>query len=120
MKVINWSKVLQELFGDYSSIEMAKEWDTLKSKINKNDNVSGIVVARAPYGIWIDLGFGFPALLESIVVKGMTPAIYKEDKYLPVGSTVYAKISGIREKERQIYLHQDEWPFKINDTLPNT
>ena len=120
MNVVNWSEVIKEIFGDFESEERSDDWEKVKASLKKDEEVSGTVVARAPFGVWLDLGVGFPALIETIVITGMDRNMYEEDNYCPVGSIVRAKVSGIRDNQRQIYLHQKDWPFKINDTLKNT
>jgi ribosomal protein S1 len=106
----NWSEILISHFGEYESREKLEVWEVTKSLLSKDENIKGEVIFIAPYGVWLDINMNFPALIETIVLS--------EDlnEYV-VGTFIDAKVSGIRDAKRQIYLHQKEWPFKINDTL---
>ena len=53
-------------FLEHESPEAAKAWDALKMRLPIDSVVEGTVFARAHYGVWIDIGAGFPALLEII------------------------------------------------------
>ncbi|MEC7290429.1 MAG: S1 RNA-binding domain-containing protein [Pseudomonadota bacterium] len=115
--MINWSDEIERIFGGYLSEDKSQEWSRVKDQLKQNEIVSGVVVAKAPFGLWVDIGVKFPALIEVIVLSGVDYETYLDEKYFTVGSEVKAKISGVRDDKRQIYLHQKDWPFKINKTL---
>ena len=69
---VGWGLRLEEYFGDLKSNEALTSWEAMKSKLLIGDQVSGIVVTKAHFGAWIDLGIGFPALLEIIRMDGLT------------------------------------------------
>lgn len=81
-------------------------WNEVKQRVKANEDVEGIVVAKAPFGDWIDIGVGFPALLEIIEISEMTPELYRSQAYNSVGTLVKARVSGLRDDNRQIYLSQ--------------
>jgi DNA-directed RNA polymerase subunit E'/Rpb7 len=68
--------------------------------------VSGEVFHRSPFGVWLDVRLGFPALLEIIFMDGLTPQRYKSDDYCPLGTKVSATVMGFNEPSRQICLMQ--------------
>ena len=51
----NWSELVREHFTNQ-----------IPRLPNVGDSVSGKVVACAPFGIWLDINYGIPALLEII------------------------------------------------------
>ena len=81
----------------------------LKERLHVGRSVTGVVFARAPFGAWVDLGVGFPALLEIICIAGLTPERFRAGDWCPVGSEVTAFIGDFRDRGRQIYLWQ-VWP----------
>jgi hypothetical protein len=83
----------------------ARAWEALKQWLPIDSQVSGVVWAREPYGAWIDLGLGFPALLEIIYIERLTAERYRADDWCPVGSNVSAKVLGLRDSGC-IYLWQ--------------
>ncbi len=97
---------LDRLFPGHGSPERAREWEALKERLAVGQSVTGRVVARSPFGAWVDLGVGFPALLEIIHVADLTPEKYRAGDWCPVGSEVTALVGGFREAARQIGLRQ--------------
>lgn len=78
MDYSNWGRVLAERFPTerLSEAELAHreaEWVALKQRLPKGQQVTGVVIARAHFGAWLDIGVGFPALLEIVSIVGMTP-----------------------------------------------
>ena len=82
------------------------EWESLKLRLNVGETVSGTIVAKAPFGAWIDIGFGFPALLLIPHVEGLTPERYRSDEWCPIGSTVTAVVGGFNDRDCQISVWQ--------------
>ena len=119
-KEINWSEELINTFGNYLSEDLSGKWVAAKDLLKQGDQIKGRIIAKAPFGIWVDIGIGFPALLEVIVAKDLDYSIYDDDAVYPSGASIDVKVSGVRDHKRQVYLHQKDWPFKINDTLGKT
>jgi hypothetical protein len=69
-------------------------------------SVTGTVVDKRPYGVWVDLGVGFPALLEVPSIAGMTREMYQAGDWCPIGSEVTASVLAFRDSGFQIYLGQ--------------
>ena len=99
---------LESVFGGYRSPDQTAAWETAKSHLPLGTTVSGVVIARFPFGAFVDIGVGFPALLEIILMD--VPVAECRQSY-PVGSSVTAFIGGFRDATRQIGLWQikPEW-----------
>ena len=97
---------LEELFPDYRCASRSFAWESLKHQFDVDQCVTGTVVGKSPFGAWIDLGVGFPALLEIVVMEGLTPERYRADDWCPLGSVVTAFIAEFRDRDRQIRLWQ--------------
>jgi len=54
---------LRRYFGRYWSRKRLSEWQALATKLTVGDTVSGTVVASYHYGVYVDTGHGFPAIL---------------------------------------------------------
>lgn len=106
MEYSDWGRVLEERFPTRDRDDTEREWGELQQRIPVGAEVTGVVVAKAPFGAWIDLGVGFPALLQIICIAGLTPDRYRADDWCPVGSEVTAFVGDYRERGHQIYLWQ--------------
>src|SRR5262245_29791726 len=97
---------LDKLFPGHRSPSRSAEWDALKQRIAVGQTVTGTVVAKSPFGAWIDFGVGFPGLLEILVIEGLTPEQYRADNWCAPGSEVTAYVGDFRHEMRQIRLWQ--------------
>lgn len=104
MDYSDWGKKLVKHFGVPTKDRDA--WDILKSKYSIGDKVTGIVIAKAHFGAWNDIGVSFPALLEIINIENLEPADYQNDMWCTVDSEVEAVICGFNEENFQIHLTQ--------------
>lgn len=99
---------LDRLFPEHRSPDREAAWGALKQRLDYGQAVAGTVVARSPFGAWVDLGLGFPALLEITVISGLTPEKYRAGEWCAVGSEVRAFVGGFRDWARQVGLWQVE------------
>ena len=106
MDYAEWRNVLAERFPNYESPAHDPEWLRLKQRLAPGQTITGIVVARAHFGAWIDLGVGFPGLLEIICIADLSPERYRAGDWCPVGSEVSATIGNLIDDRHQIYLWQ--------------
>jgi ribosomal protein S1 len=97
---------LDTLYPGHRSPDRAAEWEALKQRLTIGQPVTGRVVAKSPFGAWVDLGVGFPALLEIVVMADLTPERYRAGDWCPVGSEVTANVAGFRDDNRQVGLWQ--------------
>jgi len=100
----NWHDEIKRIFGDYESPELESDWQAVVESLAVGQSITGKVVARAHFGVWIDLGVGFPALLQIVMMRDMDHATYVADEWCPVGSQVEAQVR--RLNERRIGLEQ--------------
>ena len=82
------------------------KWKDVQAKLQIGDEVEGKVVHKAPFGDFIDIGVGFPALLQIVDMLDLTPEKYREGNYSQVGNIVKARIIGFRDYSKQIILTQ--------------
>jgi hypothetical protein len=100
----DWGAKLSEPFGHAPRDDAA--WSALKERLPIGSTATGRVVARAPFGVWVDIGAGFPALLEVPEIAGARERPLSINDYPAVGSEVVARVVCFRETNRQVMLSQ--------------
>ena len=106
MADLNWAQRVAEQFPARDSNDTDCAWAAAKQRLALGQTITGIVVAKAPFGAWIDIGVGFPALLEILVMEGLTPERYRAGDWCPVGSEVTAFVRGFAYAVHQVGLWQ--------------
>lgn len=106
MEYEDWGLLLEKRFPPRDPAEDELQWATLKQRQAVGESVTGVVVARAPFGAWIDFGVGFPALLEIICIAGLTPERYRAGDWCLVGSEITTFVVGFDDRLHQIRLIQ--------------
>ena len=101
----HWRSILNNWFAGRSSDAIDRAWQHLKTRYSVDDEVTGVVVAKAQFGAWIEIE-GFPALLEIICMAELTPERYQADDWCPIGSQVSGFIAGFKDNDRQIVIYQ--------------
>ena len=100
---------LREHFGDFESPAAAAEWKHVKASIALGQSVAGIVVKSYPFGVFVDIGVRFPALLLITRFEGSRNAPLSNP---PLGSAIQARVCVYADCDRQIGLTQlerDPW-----------
>ncbi|MBX6313436.1 MAG: S1 RNA-binding domain-containing protein [Isosphaeraceae bacterium] len=93
-------------FGDRLSPAKAGEWVTVRTRLGVGQTVRGRVIARRPFGVFVDIGVGFPALLEVIQFEGARQRRYNFEEYPAVGDTITARVVAFNDPNRQVALTQ--------------
>ena len=83
--------------------EAAARWAVTRSRLQVGDLVSGTVETRVPFGIFLDLGIGFPGLIRR---TDLDPAggLVLDEEFPEIGVTVEAVIVGLPEDAQQVIL----------------
>ena len=102
----NWRELLSERFPERDPNVVSHAWDELRKVFAPGQDIRGVVVARADFGAWLDIGAGFPALLLIPDVAGITPESYRSGDWCPVGSHQQAWIVLFNEMAHQIRVSQ--------------
>jgi len=94
-------------FPGYDSPEKDADWRNLKQRLSVGSFVKGRVVHREPFGVFLDLGVGFPALI--LVVRLMhadTMPYTRMDMYPVLGAEVGGRVYVFNDAARQIGVTQ--------------
>ncbi len=100
-------------FAGHLPPERAAEWEAAKARLEVGATVTGEVVARRPFGVFVDIGVGFPALLEVLQFRDHPHPRYRDvANYPEVGSMVTARVVALNDRGRQVALTQrDPHPY---------
>ena len=80
-------------FAGWKSAEARSEaWRVADGRLKVGDVVTGVVIGRAHYGAWIDIGVRIPALLLIPYVAGLTAERGRAGDWCPPGSEIIATI----------------------------
>jgi len=60
---LDWRDNILAHFPDWGTDRGSARWQRVRESLKIGQAVSGTVIARAPFGVWLDIGVGFPALL---------------------------------------------------------
>ena len=81
-------------------------WEQVKAKYQIGEYVEGIIAFKQPFGDFIDIGLEFKVLLEIIVIKDLTPEVYRAGNYNAIGTTVGGWIVDFTDDNQQIRISQ--------------
>lgn len=90
-----WESDLRASFPLWKTDAATELWPVLKPQLAIGQEVKGLVVARAHFGVWVHIGVGIPALL---LVPNMWRAAHERvafTDYPPKGTTVRARINAL-------------------------
>lgn len=102
----DWGRLLSDHFPHRDRSAVQPDWESLKKQLKVGDIVTGTVIAKAPFGAWLDIGVGFPALLEIPFIDGLTPERCRADDWCPINSSISAFVSGFNDHNFQVGLRQ--------------
>ena len=92
---------LRKHFGFYWRPSEEECWMNVKEEMSIGDKVTGKVVAKYYYGVFLDIGRGFPALLTKLYSDEAT-----RSSEPGVGMRVDAQLRGFDDKNRYFLLTQ--------------
>ena len=93
-----WDEDIRARFPDWGTDAALRRWPTVKLELAVGQAVSGEVIARAPFGVWVDIGVSLPALL---LVPERTCAHERPipfEKYPEVGTLVKARVVSLGDR----------------------
>ncbi len=101
---IDQRRRLRPVFGRYWSRDRTKDWESLVKGLESGLVLEGNVVCQFYYGVFVDTGHGFPALLK---IGDSTDGIHATQA--AIGASISARVRGF-DNERFIELTQKEEP----------
>jgi ribosomal protein S1 len=102
----DWGLLLSKYFPARDPAEALPDWEKLKQRLLVGQSVTGTVVARAPFGAWVDIGVGFAALILIPNIAGLTPERYRLDDWCPIGTPITAVVGIYNDQAQKVRLWQ--------------
>ncbi len=93
-----WDGDIRARFPDWGTDAALARWPAVKAGLAVGQPVRGEVIARAPFGVWVDIGAGHPALLlvPEMAGAGVRPIRFEE--YAPLGAVVEARVISLGDR----------------------
>ena len=108
---------LDVLFPGHGSPNNSPAWDAVKNSHALGEVVRGVVKLRYPFGVFIDISVGFPALLLVVRFRNADERPYTNiDDYPIIGTEIEARICVWDGSSRQIGLSQLERESMLGET----
>ncbi|NOT61141.1 MAG: hypothetical protein HOP19_13055 [Acidobacteria bacterium] len=94
----DWREEIKSRFPDWQTDVAIERWPAIRKSLSIGQPVSGEVIARAPFGVWVDINVGQPALLIVVNMKDAGMRRIAFDDYPPKGAVVLARINALGEQ----------------------
>src|SRR5215510_6718228 len=95
---MDWQDEIRARFPDWGTDAALLRWPAVRSGLRVGQTVSGVVIARAPFGIWLDIGIDFPALLLVPNMQGAKLRRITFEDYPVMGAQVEARINSLGDR----------------------
>jgi hypothetical protein len=110
---MDWPEQIRARFPDWGAAIALLDWPEVRDQLSIGQTVTGVVIARAPFGVWLDIGVNFPALLLVPEMQGAKLRRITFDDYPAVGARVEAQICALSDSAEIILTQQrpedDPW-----------
>ena len=91
----DWDADIRAVFPDWQTDAAAERWPTIREILNIGQTVTGKVVSRAPFGVWLDINVNQPALLLVVNMDGANNRRISFDDYPAIGSELTTRINAL-------------------------
>jgi transcriptional accessory protein Tex/SPT6 len=96
---MDWGEDLLSRFPDWGTSEALSRWPEVRSRLEVGQAVSGVVIARAPFGVWLDIGVDWPALLLVPEMKDARTRRIRFEDYPELGAIVDGWVVALGERK---------------------
>jgi ribosomal protein S1 len=95
---MTWPDEIRACFPDWGTAGAAARWPAVRDGLQVGQTVRGTVIARAPFGVWLDIGVSFPALLLVPHMRGAKLRRITFEEYPPLGADVEGRLYVLGER----------------------
>jgi predicted RNA-binding protein with RPS1 domain len=95
---MSWGEDIRVQFPDWGTDVALSRWPSIRARLRVGQTVRGIVIARAPFGVWLDIRADHPALLLVPEMRGATEHRITFDEYPEVGEVLEARIVALGDR----------------------
>ena len=103
---MDWRDDIRARFPDWDTEAAALRWPEVKARLIVGQPIEGVVVARAPFGVWLDVGVGHPALLLVPEMEGAQHRRIAFEDYPATGRVVAGRVVGLGDRRCEIHVSQ--------------
>ncbi|WP_375562521.1 hypothetical protein ACE193_08240 [Bernardetia sp. OM2101] len=85
---------------NYTDEEKQILWDKIKNELQEYDSFTGTIFVKAPFGVFLDIGKEFPALLRVVAMKnlnGRNYPNYMNDEICNLGAKIKVYFVGMSD-----------------------
>lgn len=93
-----WDEDIRVRFPDRGTEAAQARWPAVRAELTAGQVVRGQVIARAPFGVWVDIGAGHPALLLVPEMTGARERPVRFEEYPELGAVVEARIISLSDR----------------------
>jgi ribosomal protein S1 len=93
-----WGEDIRARFPDWGTEAALARWPAIKAGLAVGQLVRGEVIARAPFGVWVDIGAGHPALLLVPEMAGAQERSIRFEEYPELGAVVEARVVSLGDR----------------------
>ena len=84
------------------AFEDMKSWEEVKKQYNLGSKLTGEIIHKAPFGVFLDFGESFHARLEIIEMDNLNYDAYQADQQYKVGEVIEGIVADYMENNQQI------------------
>jgi exosome complex RNA-binding protein Rrp4 len=95
---MGWSEDIRGHYPHWGTEAALARWPEVRERLRIGQHVYGPVIARAPFGVWLDIHAGHPALLLVPEMRGAKERRITFDEYPAIGEVVEARIVALGER----------------------
>jgi ribosomal protein S1 len=93
-----WDGDIRSRFPDWGTDVALARWPEVRARLTVGQAVRGEVIARAPFGVWVDIGSEHPALLLVPEMAGAGVRPIRFEDYPELGAVVEARIVSLGDR----------------------
>lgn len=93
-----WDDDIRVRFPDWGTDVALARWPAVKAVLVVGQVVRGEVIARAPFGVWVDIGAGHPALLLVPEMTGARERPIRFEEYPELGALIEARVVSLGDR----------------------
>jgi hypothetical protein len=93
-----WDDDIRVRFPDWGTDAALTRWPAIKAGLVVGQTVRGEVIARAPFGMWVDIGVGHPAVLLVPEMAGARERPIQFEEYPSLGVIAEARVVSLGDR----------------------
>jgi transcriptional accessory protein Tex/SPT6 len=94
----DWDADIRAVFPDWQTDTAVERWSSIRESLRVGQTVTGKVVSRAPFGVWLDIDVDQPALLLVVNMDGANTRRITFDDYPQIGIALTARINALGDR----------------------